>query len=136
MPSAIDRLLNKDVYRDTAEIMVKTKPVQSSEKRMAKAIANFIAKLPLVALEKHLSETELRSRFMYRFLAGLFDNPDDRIFLRWTEEWTLEANANALTRRRPDLSITKSCGTSSDIKTIHDQVILLPNATRGKSPYK
>ncbi|KAG1073120.1 hypothetical protein G6F42_025844 [Rhizopus arrhizus] len=53
---------------------------------------------------------ELCSRFIDPFLAGLFDDPDNSIYLRWLDETTLEAKAKEASSSRPDLSVTKSLG--------------------------
>ncbi|ORE00731.1 hypothetical protein BCV72DRAFT_300249 [Rhizopus microsporus var. microsporus] len=108
--SVIEQLLNNDIDRDTSEIQLKTMPLQAKEKRMAKALANLVSKLPFVALDEDINETELCSRFVEPFLAGLFDDPAKGIYLRWTNERTLEAKANESSQSRPDLCITKCCG--------------------------
>ncbi|CAO0797164.1 unnamed protein product [Mucor circinelloides] len=53
---------------------------------------------------------ELCSRFIDPFLAGLFDDPDNSIYLRWLDETTLEAKAKEASSSQPDLSVTKSLG--------------------------
>ncbi|KAI8642047.1 hypothetical protein BD408DRAFT_443868 [Parasitella parasitica] len=54
---------------------------------------------------------ELCSRFVDPLLSGLFDDPDQGIFLRWTNETTLEAKIEqSLLSWRPDLCITRLQG--------------------------
>lgn len=47
-------------------------------------------KLSFVPLKEDLTVCELCSRFIDPFLSGLFDNPNQGIYLRWTNESTLE----------------------------------------------
>ncbi|KAI9495049.1 hypothetical protein BDB00DRAFT_870762 [Zychaea mexicana] len=84
--------------------------LQAKEKRMAKALANLVSKLPSIALDKDVNETELCSRFVEPFLAGLFNDLAKGIYLHWTNERTLEAKANKNAQSRPDLCVTKCCG--------------------------
>ncbi|KAI9495051.1 hypothetical protein BDB00DRAFT_900797 [Zychaea mexicana] len=92
--SIIEQLLNDDIDRDASEIQLKTMALQAKEKRMAKALANLVSKLPFVALDEDINETELCSRFVEPFLAGLFDDPAKGIFLRWTNEPKPAAHSN------------------------------------------
>ncbi|KAI8393654.1 uncharacterized protein BYT42DRAFT_488769 [Radiomyces spectabilis] len=108
--NVIEQFLNKDIDRDAAEIKLKAMSLQGKEKRMAKMLANLVAKLPFFALDENMNESELCSRFAEPFLAGLFDDPDNGVYLRWTDERTLEAKANESTRSRPDVCVTRSCG--------------------------
>ncbi|KAI8388647.1 uncharacterized protein BYT42DRAFT_491575 [Radiomyces spectabilis] len=110
LSSTLDQLLNKVISRDEAEIILKSMPLSTMEKKIAKTIANLVSKLPLVAIEENVNEMELCSRFIDPFLAGLFDDPDNDIYLRWLDEITLEAKAKDSSSTRPDMSVTKSCG--------------------------
>ncbi|KAG0754699.1 hypothetical protein G6F57_006219 [Rhizopus arrhizus] len=62
-------------------------------------------------IEEDMNESELCSRFVDPFLSGLFDDPNAGVYLRWTNETTLETkkhgNQDGL---RPDMCITKSYG--------------------------
>lgn len=53
--------------------------LQAKEKRIAKALANLVSKLPFAALDEDINETELCSRFAEPFLGGLFDDPEKAI---------------------------------------------------------
>ncbi|KAI9488877.1 hypothetical protein BDB00DRAFT_884674 [Zychaea mexicana] len=108
--SILDRFINKQIGRDEAEISFKSLALPTMKKKIAKAISNLVSKLPLVTIEENVNEMELRSRFIDPFLAGLFDDPDNSIYLRWLDETTLEAKAKEASSSRPDLSVTKSLG--------------------------
>ncbi|KAI9028185.1 hypothetical protein CLU79DRAFT_697201, partial [Phycomyces nitens] len=60
-------------------------------------------KLPLVALDEDINETELCYSFIKLFLEGLFDDPTKGIYLCWTNEHTLEAKINEFSQSRPDI---------------------------------
>ncbi|KAI9323807.1 hypothetical protein BX666DRAFT_1890627 [Dichotomocladium elegans] len=108
--SILDRFINKKIGRDEAEISFKSLALPTMEKKIAKAIGNLVSKLPLVTIEENVNETELCSRFIDPFLAGLFDDPDNSIYLRWLDETTFEAKYKEVSSSRPDLSVTKSLG--------------------------
>lgn len=55
-------------------------------------------------------QTELCSRFVEPFVSGLFDDPDNNTYIRWTNESTLEVKSMCEFRGRPDVCITKACG--------------------------
>lgn len=57
------------------------------------------------------NESELGSRYIDPFLCGLFDDPENGMYLRWTNEITLDARKNdGLAARWPDICITSLCG--------------------------
>ncbi|ORX51918.1 hypothetical protein DM01DRAFT_1336912 [Hesseltinella vesiculosa] len=91
-----DKLRSKSISRVGAVIRLKSLTLQAQEKKLAKAFAGMISKLPFVALDEDMHEMERCSRFVDPFLSGLFDDPDNGVYLRWTDETTLTA--------------TKSCG--------------------------
>ncbi|KAI9247338.1 hypothetical protein BY458DRAFT_560377 [Sporodiniella umbellata] len=67
-------------------------------------------KLP-TAWPKGVNESELITRFVDPFLCGLFDDPDEGVFIRWTNDITVEARKNeTLWTRRPDLTVTSLKG--------------------------
>ncbi|ORX56360.1 hypothetical protein DM01DRAFT_1273500, partial [Hesseltinella vesiculosa] len=101
--SILDQFLSKQISKDEAEVTLKTLALSTMEKKIDKAIANLVSKLPLAAMEENVNEMELCSRFIDPFLARLFDDLDNGIYLRWLDETTLEA------KESPDLSVTKSC---------------------------
>ncbi|KAI8365239.1 uncharacterized protein BYT42DRAFT_157492 [Radiomyces spectabilis] len=54
---------------------------------------------------------ELCSRYVDPFLGGIFDEPDEGVFLRWTNETTLEAKKQqSLLSWQPDICITRLRG--------------------------
>ncbi|KAG0173873.1 hypothetical protein DFQ29_007687 [Apophysomyces sp. BC1021] len=68
------------------------------------------ANLPMAWL-KDLNESELNTRFVDPFLCGLFDDPEEGVFLRWTNDITFEARKNeTLWTCRPDITITSLKG--------------------------
>ncbi|CEI96017.1 hypothetical protein RMCBS344292_10188 [Rhizopus microsporus] len=70
----------------------------------------MILKLPFVALEEDMNEIELCSRFVDLFLTGLFDDPDNGVYLHWTDETILKAKVDNPSRLRSGMWATKSCG--------------------------
>ncbi|KAI9275970.1 hypothetical protein BY458DRAFT_434263, partial [Sporodiniella umbellata] len=107
--SIIDDLVRLKLDRDVADIKLRTLKLPKNEKKFAKAVAAFVNKLPTVPLDEDINECELCSRFIDPFLSGLFDDPKEGVYLRWTNESTLEAK-ELPNNLRPDLSITKTIG--------------------------
>ncbi|OAD77796.1 C2H2-type zinc finger transcription factor [Phycomyces blakesleeanus NRRL 1555(-)] len=67
--------------------------------------------LPPVPIAEDINEFELSTRYVDPFLSGLFDDPDEGIYLRWTNEITLEARQNEdLSTKRPDICISRLHG--------------------------
>lgn len=107
--SIIDDLMRLKLDRDAAEIKLRTLKLPKNEKKFAKAVATFVNKLPSVPLDEDINECELCSGFIDPFLSGLFDDPNEGVYLRWTNESTLEAKEQS-NNMRPVLSITKTIG--------------------------
>jgi hypothetical protein len=81
------------------------------ERKFANGLAELVKKLPRVPIEENVNESELNTRFVDPFLCGLFDDPEEGVFLRWTNDITVEARKNeTLWTRRPDLTITSLKG--------------------------
>ncbi|CEP20080.1 hypothetical protein [Parasitella parasitica] len=81
------------------------------ESKFAEALCSLIRKLPPLLIEEDANESELCSRFVEPFLSGLFDDPDAGVYVRWTNEMTLEAKKYGLQESlRPDLCITECYG--------------------------
>ncbi|KAG2182649.1 hypothetical protein INT44_005628 [Umbelopsis vinacea] len=60
---------------------------------------------------KHCIIELIRTRYVDPFLSGLFDDPDEGIYLRWTNEQTLEARQHEdLSNKRPDICISRLHG--------------------------
>ncbi|KAG1438715.1 hypothetical protein G6F56_012546 [Rhizopus delemar] len=108
----IQEVLDGTATREMAAIkLLKFDPTVKNIYKFAKAIAELIKKLPRMSLAEDSNEMELCSRFVDPFLSGLFDDPDQNIFLRWTNETTLEAkNEQSLLNWRPDLCVTRLQG--------------------------
>jgi hypothetical protein len=88
----IQEVLDGTAVREMAAIkLLKFDPTVKNIYKFAKAIAKLIKKLPRMSLAEDSNEMELSSRFVDPFLSGLFDDPDQNIFLQWTNETTLEA---------------------------------------------
>ncbi|ORY97578.1 hypothetical protein BCR43DRAFT_530658 [Syncephalastrum racemosum] len=106
-----DKVTRDDMDRRQAELPLKSLDLGKNESKFAKALANLLVKLPKFAIEEEANESELCTRYIEPFLAGLFDDPDRDVFLRWTNETTLEFKRNDDdTDRRPDMTITRTCG--------------------------
>lgn len=105
----IEEVLNGTATREMAvRELLNFDPTIKNVYKFAKATAKLIEKLPRVSLSEEYNEMELCSRFVDPFLSEMFDDPDQDIFLRWTNEATLEAkNEQSTLNWRPDLSITK-----------------------------
>ncbi|KAG1110265.1 hypothetical protein G6F42_015390 [Rhizopus arrhizus] len=83
----------------------------TNEYKFAKAIAELVKKLPRVSIAEESNEMGLCSRYVDPFLCGIFDEPDEGVFLRWTNETTLEAKKQqSLLSWRPDICITSLQG--------------------------
>ncbi|ORX48778.1 hypothetical protein DM01DRAFT_260139 [Hesseltinella vesiculosa] len=84
----------------------------SQQTKFVKSIIQLMGKLPRHQISNDINESELGSRFIDPFLCGLFDDPDQGIFLRWTNELTLEARKDCgpTTKNRPDICITSLHG--------------------------
>ncbi|KAI8329684.1 hypothetical protein BC941DRAFT_442566 [Chlamydoabsidia padenii] len=109
----IDDLINKTINREEADARLKNLPLDEYGHKFAKAAGGLILKLMRAPMDEDANETELCSRFIDPFLTGLFDDPDQGICLRWTNDATLEAKTCVdFTTNRPDLCITKCCGSS------------------------
>jgi hypothetical protein len=105
-----DLIANK-ITREMAVIKLFKLNLSTNEYKFAKAVAELARKLPRVSLAEESNEMELCSRYVDSFLSGLFDEPDEGIFLRWTNETTLEAKKQQnLLCWRPDICITKLQG--------------------------
>ncbi|KAG1463808.1 hypothetical protein G6F46_002580 [Rhizopus delemar] len=75
------------------------------------AIIEMVRKLPRVSISEDTNEYEISTRYVNPFLCGLFDDPDQDIFLRWTNETTLEARKHeGFSMIHPDLTISSLHG--------------------------
>lgn len=85
-----DLIVNK-LTREIAVIKLFKLDLATNEYKFAKAVAELARKLSRVSFVEESNEMELCSQYVDPFLSGLFDKPDEGIFLRWTNETTLEA---------------------------------------------
>lgn len=108
----IQKVVDGTATREMAVIeLLKFDPTKRNIYKFAKAIAELIKKIPRTPLAEDSNEMELCSRFVDPFLSGLFNDPDQNIFLRWTNESILEAkNEQSLLKWRSDLCITRLQG--------------------------
>lgn len=66
---------------------------------------------PPALIAEDTSEFELGTWYIDPSLSGLFDDPHEDIYLRWTNEITLEARQHEdLSTKRPDICITRLHG--------------------------
>ncbi|KAI8388926.1 uncharacterized protein BYT42DRAFT_492138 [Radiomyces spectabilis] len=106
----VDDLLTKKINRGQANNKMDSLSLKVNHHKFARALGQLITKLPNQPMEEDFGEAELCSRFVEPFLSGLFDDPDNGVYLRWTNEATLETKFMFKSNGRPDLCITKSCG--------------------------
>ncbi|KAL7335695.1 hypothetical protein PS15p_201130 [Mucor circinelloides] len=107
----IEDLLSTATTREEAAIKLLGLDLATHEYKFAKAIAELVKKLPRVSLAEESNEMELCSRYVDPFLCGIFDEPDEGVFVRWTNETTLEAKKQqSLLSWRPDICITSLQG--------------------------
>ncbi|KAG0748697.1 hypothetical protein G6F23_001678 [Rhizopus arrhizus] len=93
--SIIDDMICLKLDRDATGAKLQTLQLPKNEKKFAKAVATFVNKLPPVYVDP--------------FLSSLFDDPNQGMYLRWTNGSTLEAK-QLCSNMRPDISITKTLG--------------------------
>lgn len=94
---------------------MKALALEKNEFKFVTALSALVTRLPRFPPEEDVNETELCMRFVDPFLIGLFDDPDNGVYLRRTNETTMETKQNnGCIDRRPDLCITKSCGVKWD----------------------
>ncbi|KAI9003064.1 hypothetical protein CLU79DRAFT_829917 [Phycomyces nitens] len=107
----IEDLLSTATTREKATIKLFGLDLTTNEYKFVKAIAELVKKLPRVSLAEEPNEMELCSRYIDPFLCGIFDEPDESVFLRWTNETVLEAKKQqSLLSWRPDICITRLQG--------------------------
>lgn len=83
----------------------------TNEKRFKNCTIDLIRKLPPVSIAEDTNELELSTRYVDPFLFGLFDNLDDGMYMRWTNEITLEARQHEdLSTKRLDMCISRLHG--------------------------
>ncbi|KAG1358133.1 hypothetical protein G6F62_000980 [Rhizopus arrhizus] len=87
----IEEVLDGKATREMAVIkLLKVDHAVKNIDKFAKAIAESIKNLPHVPLAENSNEMEFCSCFINLLLAGLFDDHNQSIYLRWTNQTILE----------------------------------------------
>ncbi|KAI8096338.1 uncharacterized protein BX664DRAFT_382794 [Halteromyces radiatus] len=109
--SIIQDLTMRKINRDKAFARLLDLNLPTNENKFKKSIIELIRKLPPMSIAEDTNEYELGTRYIDPFLCGLFDDPDEGMYLRWTNEITLEARKHEnLSMNRPDICITRLHG--------------------------
>ena len=87
------------IGREKATILLLGLDLNTNESKFRKCIVDLFLKLPTVPVNDHIKEMELSTRYANPFLRGLFDDPGQGVFLKWTNKVTLEA------RQQEDLTM-------------------------------
>ncbi|ORX55564.1 hypothetical protein DM01DRAFT_1382712 [Hesseltinella vesiculosa] len=99
------------VSRRQAIVKLLQLDLSPDERKFANGLTDLVKKLPRVPIEEDVNEYELSTRFADPFLCGLFDDPEEGVYLRWTNDISFEARKNdTLWTCRPDLTITSLKG--------------------------
>ncbi|KAG1461383.1 hypothetical protein G6F46_005863 [Rhizopus delemar] len=99
------------ISRDKAIAHLLDLDLPTNENKFKNCIIDLIWKLPPVPIAEDANEFELSTRYVDPFLSGLFDDPDEGIYLWWTNELTLEARQHEdLSTKRPDICISRLHG--------------------------
>ncbi|KAI8992441.1 hypothetical protein BDB01DRAFT_778454 [Pilobolus umbonatus] len=108
----IQDVLRKSISRDKSIVLLLSLDIPAQEIRFVKMIVQLMNKLPWNPISDNTNESELGTRYIDPFLCGLFDDPDQGMYLRWTNEITMEARKNddLANKSRPDICITSLCG--------------------------
>ncbi|KAL0076779.1 hypothetical protein J3Q64DRAFT_1770683 [Phycomyces blakesleeanus] len=111
MITIIQELDIEAISRSQAIVKLLQLDLLPHERKFANGLAELVKKLPRVPIEEDVNESELITRFVDPFLCGLFDDPEEGVFIRWTNDITVEARKNeTLWTRRPDLTVTSLKG--------------------------
>ncbi|KAF7720466.1 hypothetical protein EC973_008395, partial [Apophysomyces ossiformis] len=111
MINIIERVAIGTTSRETAIMRLLQLDLLPNENKFKTAIIEMVRKLPRVSIAEDTNEFELSTRYIDPFLCGLFDDPDKGIFLRWTNETTLEARKHeGFSTIRPNLTISSLHG--------------------------
>lgn len=57
-----------------------------NENKFKKSIIDLVRKLPFMPIVEDINELKLSTQYVDPFLSGLSDDPDEGIYLRWTNE--------------------------------------------------
>ncbi|CEP19972.1 hypothetical protein [Parasitella parasitica] len=91
MISLIQELDMEAISRSQAIVKLLQLDLLPHERKFANGLAELVKKLPRVPMEEDANESELITRFVDPFLCGLFDDPEGGVFIRWTNDITVEA---------------------------------------------
>ncbi|KAL7317067.1 hypothetical protein PS15m_003469 [Mucor circinelloides] len=75
-------LVTGNINRKGAVHAIDSLSLSAHESMFAAALCSLIRKLPSLAIEEDMNESELCSRFVDPFLSGLFDDPDAGVYLQ------------------------------------------------------
>ncbi|KAL7332574.1 hypothetical protein PS15p_204592 [Mucor circinelloides] len=107
MISIIQELDIEAISRSQAIVELLQLDLLLHERKFANGLAELVKKLPRVPIEEDVNESGLITRFVDPFLCGLFDDPEEGVFIRRTNDITVEARKNeTLWTRHPDLTVT------------------------------
>lgn len=87
----LDKLVRGSLSGVQAEMSLKALVQEGNEFKFVKALSALVTRLPRFPMEEGANEAELCMRFVDPFLTGLVDDPDNGVYLRWTNETTTVA---------------------------------------------
>jgi hypothetical protein len=102
------------ISRDKAVAHLLDLDLPTDDNKFKNCVINLIRKLPAVPIAEDVKELELSTRYVDPFLSGLFDDPDEGMYLMWSNELPLEARQQEEPSiKRPDICISRLHGTTS-----------------------
>ncbi|CAO3691106.1 unnamed protein product [Umbelopsis ramanniana] len=111
------------ISRDKAMARLLDLDLPKDENKFKNCVIDLIRKLPPVPITEDVKELELSTRYVDPFLSGLFDDPDEGIYFRWSNELTLEAGQQEdLSTKRPDICISRLHGTTWESNHAYGEV--------------
>ncbi|KAI8388449.1 uncharacterized protein BYT42DRAFT_492348 [Radiomyces spectabilis] len=114
--SIVDDLLADKINRKVAYSKIISMTLEKHLEKFAMALGQLVRRLPSEPIREDFGEAELCSRFVDPFLSGLFDNPDDDVYLRWTNVF------NGKTNEQPAICITRFCGANWEMNVGYGEV--------------
>ncbi|KAI8374145.1 uncharacterized protein BYT42DRAFT_547237 [Radiomyces spectabilis] len=96
----------KIITRDKGIMQLIDLDLPSQEAKLIETVNQLMDKFSRNPISNEISESELGSRYIDPFLGGLFDDPDNGMYLRCTNEIILETRKNdrLASDNRPDTS--------------------------------
>ncbi|KAL0090549.1 hypothetical protein J3Q64DRAFT_1832217 [Phycomyces blakesleeanus] len=92
MPGIAQDLIMGVISRDKAIAHLLDLDLPINENKFKNCIINLIRKLPPVPTAEDTNELELSTRYVAPFLSGLFDDPDEDIYIRRLHGMTRASN--------------------------------------------